>query len=86
MDMNEQAMQSTDSDHVKHVLEACLLVAGRPMPVRELEAVFEEDDNRPERTALLAALKSLQEEYEGRGIELIENIGVGSLSTTDNAR
>ncbi len=72
MDMNEQAVQSADPEQVKNVLEACLLVAGRPMSLRDLEVVFEGDSVQPNRDALRTALTSLQGEYECRGIELIE--------------
>lgn len=72
MEMNESPVQAADPTHVKHVLEACLLVAGRVMSLREMEAVFEEDSPRPGRDALKDALLALQADYEGRGIELIE--------------
>jgi len=68
MEMNEPSMQA-DPEHVKHVIEACLLVAGRVMSMRELEAVFEEDESpRPGRDALREALAALQSDYEGRAV------------------
>ncbi len=61
-----------DPTRTKHILEACLLVAARPLGVPQLEALFDEDDERPDRDAIRAALKALSEDYEGRGIELVE--------------
>ena len=61
-----------DMQHIKNILEASLLVAGRAMTVAQLEALFEADIDRPERQELRDALASLQQDYEGRGIELVE--------------
>jgi len=74
---------SMDPVQIRNVLEACLLVAGKAMSVAQLQALFgeaEEPDRsgertggeRPERAELLAALASLQDDYQGRGIELVE--------------
>lgn len=63
-----------DLNRVKHILEACLLVAGREMSVQQLEALFDgdEDVGSPDRDGIREALAALQQEYEGRGIELVE--------------
>ena len=61
-----------DPTRTKHILEACLLVAARPMSVAQLEALFEGDDERPTRDGIRAALAALGADYEGRGIELVE--------------
>ncbi len=61
-----------DTKQIKNILEAGLLVAGRAMSVAQLEALFADDPDKPDRKALRAALEELQKEYEGRGIELVE--------------
>ena len=63
----EQRLQS--------IIEAALLAAGRPLSLDELLALFDVTD-LPERQAIRAALKTLAEEYQGRGIELLE-VGSG---------
>ncbi|MGH8400927.1 MAG: SMC-Scp complex subunit ScpB [Gammaproteobacteria bacterium] len=60
-----------DTQPLKHIVEAALLAAGRPMNLDELLALFT-DEERPERTELRAALEALRKEYTGRGIELSE--------------
>ena len=61
-----------DSRQTRNILEACLLVAGKPLNLGQLEALFESDIDRPDRNEIKAALASLQDDYEGRGIELVE--------------
>ena len=61
-----------DPTRTKHILEACLLVAARPMSVPQLEALFEGDQERPTRDGVREALAALGADYEGRGIELVE--------------
>ena len=60
-----------NESHLKNVIEAALLAAGRPLAVDDLAALFEEPA-RPSREDLRAALARLATEYEGRGIELKE--------------
>jgi len=57
--------------HVRNVIEAALLAAGNPLPVAELARLFEEHA-RPTSQAIRAALDSLAQDYQGRGIELKE--------------
>ena len=64
-------MNETD---LRNLLEAALLAAGSPMPLSELQRLFE-DGTRPDNARLRAALQSLAAEYEGRGIELKEIAG-----------
>lgn len=61
-----------DSQQLRNILESCLLVAGKPMSIAQLEVVFDEDIDRPERAEIKEALLLLQQSYEGRGIELVE--------------
>jgi segregation and condensation protein B len=57
--------------YVKNVVEAALLAAGRPLPMDELLAVFDERDGS-NAEELLAAIHALRSEYETRGLELTE--------------
>jgi len=56
---------------LKHVIEATLLAAGRPVTTDQLLELFDERE-RPTSEQLRAALDLLAAEYESRGIELIE--------------
>ena len=56
---------------LKQIAEAALMAAGKPLSLDELMELFEEEE-RPERKAMRAAVKALAEEYEDRGIELNE--------------
>jgi segregation and condensation protein B len=56
---------------LKHLIEATLLAAGRPVTTEQLLELFDERE-RPTREQLRAALDLLAAEYESRGIELIE--------------
>jgi segregation and condensation protein B len=64
-------MMTQDTQPLKHIVEAALLAAGRPMTLDELLALFT-DAERPERTEVRAALETLRSEYAERGIELTE--------------
>jgi segregation and condensation protein B len=61
--MNEQDL--------KHVIEATLLAAGRPVTTQQLLELFDERE-RPAPEQLKAAIDLLAADYETRGIELIE--------------
>ena len=57
--------------NLKNIVEAALMAAGKPLSIKLLLTLFEEDA-QPERKALVAVLKELQQECEGRGYEIIE--------------
>jgi segregation and condensation protein B len=57
--------------YVKNVVEAALLAAGRPLTVEELTSVFDERDGSIA-DEVKGALAALAEEYETRGLELLE--------------
>ncbi len=57
--------------HLKHIVEAVLMAAGKPLNLDQILAVFG-DGEKPERDALRAALTDLQQDYAERGLELIE--------------
>jgi segregation and condensation protein B len=60
-----------DIDRLKHIAEAILLAAGRPLTLDQLLAMFTEDE-RPERGDLRAALSALESDFESRGIQLVQ--------------
>ena len=54
---------------LKNIVEAALLTANEPLTVERILSMFP-GDSRPSRQAINEALKVLEQEYEGRGIEL----------------
>ena len=60
-----------DAVEIKHFIEAGLLAAGRPLSVDQLQKLF---DGRmaPEKAEIRAAIATLNEEYEDRGILIAE--------------
>ena len=58
-------------EKLKQIVEAALLAAGRPLNLDQILALFEERE-QPEKKALREVLASLKEDYEGRGIEVVE--------------
>jgi segregation and condensation protein B len=58
--------------HVKTLLEAALMAVSEPLNLNRLDALFEGDPERPDRTAIRAALEELARDYDGHGIELVE--------------
>jgi segregation and condensation protein B len=57
--------------YVKNVVEASLLAAGRPLTMEELTGVFDERDGSIAEE-VKSAIAALTEEYETRGLELLE--------------
>ena len=55
---------------LKNVLEAVLLSADKPLAVPYLETLFELDEDRPSKDEIRQALKELEGDYEGRGMQL----------------
>jgi len=60
-----------NQQYVKNVVEAALLAAGRPLTVDELTNVFDERDGSIGEE-VKGAIAALCEEYETRGLELLE--------------
>jgi len=58
-------------NHIRNVVEAALLAAGKSLGIADLAQLFDED-GRPEKPQLVAALQQLESEYADRGIELKE--------------
>lgn len=57
---------------LKHILEAALLAAGRPLSLPQLLALFADDEQPPTREELRATLIELQGECTARAVELVE--------------
>lgn len=60
-----------NQDDLKHLIEATLLAAGRPVTQARLLELFEERE-RPTQEQLDAAFEALSSDYESRGIEVLE--------------
>jgi segregation and condensation protein B len=61
----------TEQNRLKQITEAALLAAGRPLSLDELIGLFAEAE-QPEKKLLREVLEELAEDYQGRGIEVIE--------------
>src|SRR5690349_12958176 len=60
-----------NESHIRNVIEAALLAAGKPLQPAELVQLFDEGV-RPEVQDVKAALATLMDEYSNRGIEIKE--------------
>lgn len=60
-----------NESHIRNVVEAALLAAGKPLQLSELVELFDEGA-RPQAQDVHAALQSLMAEYSNRGIEIKE--------------
>ena len=60
-----------DTDRLKQIAEALLLAAARPVTLDQLLTLFEENE-RPDRADMRKALESLEGDFDGRGIELVQ--------------
>ncbi len=58
-------------EKLKNIVEAALLAAGGSLSLDGMLALFEEAE-RPERKQLREVLSALAEEYQGRGVEVVE--------------
>jgi segregation and condensation protein B len=67
-------MEMSDEAGLKHIIEAALLVAGKPLSLDTLANLFDEAE-RPARADLRAALAELEADFDDRGIELKETAG-----------
>lgn len=59
-------------DKTKRIIEALLFAAGKPLTVLQLDEYFEqgEGEDRPNRDDIRQALQELQDDYDGKGVEL----------------
>ena len=60
---------------LKHIIEAALLAAGGPLSLDMMLTLFL-DEEQPEKKELREVLEQLKQDYEGRGIEVVE-VGSG---------
>jgi segregation and condensation protein B len=60
-----------ETKQLKNVIEAALLASGEPLSLDNLVALFGKDDEMP-KDDIREVLKELQDDYEDRGIRLIE--------------
>ena len=60
-----------NESHIRNVIEAALLAAGKPLQLAELVELFDEG-SRPQLQDIQAALTALMAEYSNRGIEIKE--------------
>jgi len=65
-------LQPDSTEEFKRVIETALLAAPAPLPVSELRRLFEED---PGSEAVRAALLELVNDWQGRGVELVQTAG-----------
>jgi segregation and condensation protein B len=56
---------------IKEIVEAALMAAGRPLSLDQMLDLFQ-DDARPDKSELRAAIDALRDDYVDRSIELIE--------------
>jgi segregation and condensation protein B len=61
-----------DENEIKHVVEAALLAAGRPLTLDRLEELFAARGSGPDRGMIKRIIDTLAAEYQSRGIELKE--------------
>jgi segregation and condensation protein B len=61
-----------DETEIKHVVEAALLAAGRPLTIDRLSELFSAKSSAIDRPTLKRVLETLSADYQGRGIELAE--------------
>jgi segregation and condensation protein B len=61
-----------DETEIKHVVEAALLAAGRPLTLQRLGEIFSAKGTGPDRATLKRVIEALANDYQSRGIELKE--------------
>lgn len=64
-----------NNDRLKHIIEAALLAAARPLSVDQLERLFDRERIKPSREDIRAGLEALKTACEGRGYELMQVAG-----------
>jgi segregation and condensation protein B len=55
---------------LKHILEAAMMAAGRPLDLDAFDSLFEDAEQSPDRASIEQALAEIAEEFEGRPLEL----------------
>jgi segregation and condensation protein B len=57
---------------LKNILEAVLMAAGHPMSIDQLQMTLFPEGDPPEKVELKESLAELEQDYEGRALELVE--------------
>jgi segregation and condensation protein B len=65
--------ESNPPEQLQKILEAALMVAGRPLSVADLQKLFEANE-LPDTNTVRSALTALQESYNERAVELRESV------------
>ncbi len=60
-----------DDTEIKHLVEAALLAAGRPLTIDQLQQLFD-DGSTPDKSKVRKAINDLIEDYEHRGYAITE--------------
>jgi segregation and condensation protein B len=60
-----------NAELIKRIVEGALLAAGKPMDIARIESLFE-DEERPPRDQIKAALEEVEADCRGRGFELMQ--------------
>ena len=60
-----------DQTEIKHFIEAALLAAGRPLSIDQLQSLFD-GRSAPSKPDIRGAIAALVDEYEGRGVTIVE--------------
>ena len=58
--------------HCRNTIEAALMVARRPLNIRQLKKLFRDDQETMDKEQVLALLEEIREEYDQRGMELVK--------------
>ena len=69
--MNENEVTGMDQSLINRIVEAALLAANQPLTIAQLQNLFSLDAQAPD-GSIAEALNQLQQEYQQRGIELVE--------------
>ncbi|SRR5579883_120468 len=64
-------MSNMNPEALQKIIEAALMVAGRPLPIAHIQRLFDEND-QPGTDEIRNAIKALKERYTDSGIELHE--------------
>jgi segregation and condensation protein B len=64
-------MSISQEEQLQHIIEAALMVAGKPLKINELQKLFEEEA-QPSTQDIQTAIAAIRKRYEGRGLELRE--------------
>ena len=72
-------------EKLKNIIEAALLAAGGPLSLDMMLTLFL-DEEQPEKKELREVLDQLKQDYEGRGIQVVEVVAVGVFKLSKRCR